>query len=392
MVLLAVNDMFLHELVQLVEVIEGHHWIAMMFGVKISVPKKNTSDDVGSDRPSVSEAVGDLGDFAIGVFKVTDVVDDRVANEDGDNPPKEDGLQPFTSLADGRCNGNVERQLHEGSTLKFLHDARFLGVVEFLKAPASARVVDSHAHGRKDDAAGAALEGGKDVQELHDEGKSTRRQVTESWVFKGLARVEAGKFRVLVNVVGVGVVLLVHDAFVFAKFKAKEADKEQGPVIDPLGLPGIAMKELMLSSKSKGLKLETIKEVERDEHGELLGGKLGLVKGKDVHLMNRVDGSSHDGQVYEETLEALVVGLFHESDKNAIVKDTIALLAFTVLDIGPVFVVGINACETVGVGMLVEDVGQNVFDGRFFVLLGFFKENCGHTCIRRHGGGLERER
>jgi len=72
-------------------------------------------------------------------------------------------------------------------------------------------------------------------------------------------------------VVREGVVLLVHDALVFAKLKAKESNKEQGPIIDPLGLPGIAMKELMLPSKSKGLELEAIEEVERDEHDELLG-------------------------------------------------------------------------------------------------------------------------
>ena len=240
--------------------------------MKIRVPKNNTNDNVGSDRPSVSEAVGDLGDFAIGMFEVTDVVDDRVANKDWDNPPKEDGLQSFTSLVDGRGDGDVEGQLHEGRTLKFLHDARFLGVVEFLEAPASARVVDSHAHGRKDDAASTTLEGSKNVQELHEVGNSTRRQVAKPRILKDFARVVAGKFRILVDVIGVGVVLLMHDALVLAKLKAKEADKEQGPVIDPLGLPGIAMEELMLSCERKGLKLETVKEVDREEHGELLGG------------------------------------------------------------------------------------------------------------------------
>jgi len=162
-VLLAVDDMFLHELVQLVKVKEGHHGVAVMLGVEVRIPEKNTSDNVGTDRSSVSEAVGDLGDFAIGVFKVADVVDDRVPNEDGDDPPKEDGLQPFTSLADGRCDGDIKRKLHEGSALKFLHDTRLIRVVEFLEAPTGTRVVDSHAHGRKDDATQAALEGGKNV-------------------------------------------------------------------------------------------------------------------------------------------------------------------------------------------------------------------------------------
>ena len=147
MVLLAVNDVFLHQLVQLVKVEKGNHGIRVMLSVEISIPKKDTGDEVGPDRTCVTKAVGDLGHFAVGVLEVTNIVDDGVANEDRYNPPEEHSFQALSRLADSRRDSNVKCQLHESCALKFVHDTGFLGVVEFIEAPAGTRVVDSNTQG-----------------------------------------------------------------------------------------------------------------------------------------------------------------------------------------------------------------------------------------------------
>ena len=223
---------------------------------------------------------------------------------------------------------------------------------------------------------------------MHNVRKAARRQVAKARIFEGFARVKTGELRVLVNVVSVSVVLLVHHTFMFAKFKAKQSNEEKSPVIDPLCLPGIAMKELMLAGKSKALELKTIEEIKGNKNGEFVGGKLGLIKGEDIHLMNGIDRAGHDGKVDEETLETLVVRLLHKSNQNAIVKNTIALLAFTVLNVSPVFIIGIDTCKSISVCLFVEKFSQHVLDGRFLVLGRFLEENSRHTGVRRHFEGV----
>ena len=387
-ILFAVNDMFLHELVQLVKVEEGNHWVTMVFGMKVGVPQQDASDEVGTDRTSVAEAVGDLGNFAVGMFEVADIVDHGVSDKDRDDPPKEDRFQALTSLANGGRHRNVKAQLHQSRALKLLHNARFLGVIEFLEAPSSTRVVNSNAHGREDDTAGTALEGCENVEELHNVGVSARRKVAEARVLEGLTRVEASEFRILVNVVGEGMVLLVHDTFMFTKFKAEKTDKEQRPVVYPLGLPSIAVKELMLSGKGKALELKAVEKVERNKHGKLLGGQLFLLEREHIHLVDGIGRTGHDGKVDKEALESLKVRLLHESNEDPVIEQTVTLLAFTVLNIGPVFIVGIDARKARSVGLLVEDIRQHVV---LFLFRGFLKEDGGHTGIRRHCVGGSKE-
>ena len=69
--------------------------------------------------------------------------------------------------------------------------------------------------------------------------------------------------------IGEGVVLLMHDAFVFAEFAADATNDKQEDIVDPLGPKGIAMKELMLAGKGKALELETVEGIEWNEHGHL---------------------------------------------------------------------------------------------------------------------------
>ena len=70
----------------------------------------------------------------------------------------------------------------------------------------------------------------------------------------------------------------------------------------------------MLTSKGKALKLETVKEVKRNESSKRLNIQSLRVEWKDLETMNRAGGSRHDAQVNSESLEAFVVGLPHEFD------------------------------------------------------------------------------
>ena len=155
--------------------------------VIVGVPQQGAGNEVGANRASVAKTVGDLGDFAVGVLKVADVIDDGVTSEDGDDPPKENCFQALASLANGTGHSDVKGQLHQSRTLKLLHDTRFLAVVEFLEAPSSTRVVYRDTHGREDDTASPALESGENVKELKNVGVSARWTVAKAWVLEGLA-------------------------------------------------------------------------------------------------------------------------------------------------------------------------------------------------------------
>ena len=163
--------------------------------------------------------------------------------------------------------------------------------------------------------------------------------------------------------------LFVHHSFVRTQLEAKDSGQEEAKVIDPLGLERISMQELVLTSKGKALELESIKEVGRNEDCQLLPIDAGDVQvgnvqvddmRKDIHLVNGISGGSHDGKIREETFESFVVGLLHELDEHAIIQDAIALFAFTVLDIGPIFIFRVDARKTVGIGFLVEHIQQSI--------------------------------
>jgi hypothetical protein len=280
-----VNDMLVHEFVQLVEVEKRNHGVAVVLGVIVGVPEKTADDDIGPHTAGIAKAIGNLGDFTIGVFKVTEKVDHGVPDKDGNDPIKEDGRQTLTGLTDGHCNREVERQLHPSRALQLLHNAGFFRVGPIVEAPAPARVVDGDTHSGANDTAGTSLEGGKNIKDTHEVVPTGGRQVAKCGVLEGLPRVPGSQLGVLVNVVGKGVMLLVHDALVFAKLKAKDTDKKEAPVIDGLGLEGIAMEELVLAGKGETLELKAVEKVERNKNCHLLERKLGHVQGEDIELV-----------------------------------------------------------------------------------------------------------
>jgi len=159
--------------------------------------------------------------------------------------------------------------------------------------------------------------------------------------------------------------LLVHQTLMRAKLEAHAAEDEEDVVVVSLGLEGVTVQEFVLAGKGKGLELESVEEVERDEDGHLV--PIGEnIHSERIHL-EAVDGvgrNSHDGQVFEQTLEALVVGLFHQLQDDAVGQDTITLLPFGVLDIGPVFRGIGQVGQTLGVTHLVEHGGKILLGGR----------------------------
>lgn len=267
-ILFTIDHVFLHEFVQLVKVVKRDHRVQVMFGMKVGIPQEDTDEKIGADRTCVTKTIGDLGNFTIGMFEVAEVVHHGVSNQDGDDPPKKNGFQTRTSLTNSTSHGKVERKLHKSGTLKFGHDSRFLGVVEFLETPSRAGVVDGNTHGGTENATGTTLEGGENVEETHEVGVATGGHVTETRILERFPRIEAGEFRILVDMVGERVMLFVHDTFMFSQLETKDTHKEEGPIIDPLGLPGIAVKEFMLAGKGKALELESVEKVERKEHEE----------------------------------------------------------------------------------------------------------------------------
>ena len=71
------------------------------------------------------------------------------------------------------------------------------------------------------------LEGAGKIEKPAKEVKTAKRQIAETWVLQLRTSKVAGELRVLVDIVGVGVMLFVHDTLVRAKFKAKDADEEE---------------------------------------------------------------------------------------------------------------------------------------------------------------------
>jgi len=178
------------------------------------------------------------------------------------------------------------------------------------------------------------------------------------------------------------VVLFVHDAFMLTKLKAKDTSQKEADIIVPLRLESIAVEELMLTCKSKALELKSVEEVEGEKGCKLLDREPLVVQREDIQSMDCIGRQSHDTEVDKETLEALHVRLLHESDKNAIVEDTIALLPLAVLDVGPVLVVIIHLGKTVGVSLLVEHLRDGIIDD------GLTVDGEGRRAsIRRHGEG-----
>jgi hypothetical protein len=365
-ILLVVDDMGIHELVDLVKIEKWDHWVGMVFRVVVSVPQQCANDNVGADAASIEQAVGLLGDFAIGMLEVAEVVHNRVAAQDGRNPPEQHALEAFLGLTKDVKHGGVAGEHGKCRHLKSAHDAALLFVGPVPEAPPSAAVVDGDSHGGVEDPAGAAREDMIDVNELVKVVDATERYVAKARVLQLFAGEVAGELGVLVDVVGVGMMPLVHDFLVDAELKAKDALHKEAEVVDPPGLEGIAMEKLVLPGKGKALELESVEKVDRNEHDEFHGGEALFIKGEDVHLMDSKYRERHDAEVGEEALHSFVVGLLHELDQDAIVEDAITLhtLALNVLDIGPFFVVTFQVGEVIGDGLfIIKQFNQGVMEG-----------------------------
>lgn len=159
MVTFVVEHVRVHEFVDTAQVEKWDHGVAVMLGVVVGVPQERPDDNVTADAAGVPQTVRVLGDFAIGVLKVPEVVDHRVAHEDRNDPPKEEAFDSLARLAEQVEHGGVTDQLRNGGPLNGAHDARLLGVGPVLEAPPKSAVVDGHAHGRANDPTNAALEG-----------------------------------------------------------------------------------------------------------------------------------------------------------------------------------------------------------------------------------------
>lgn len=136
------NNMLIHEFIDLVQVEKGDHGVTVMLGVKVGVPEQNTNEQIGSNTACVEEAVGIFGDFTVGVLEVTDVVDDGVSNQNRDEPPKGESRKALACTANGGKNSNVDQNLATGGELEFVHDTALFAVVKILEAPTSTTVVD----------------------------------------------------------------------------------------------------------------------------------------------------------------------------------------------------------------------------------------------------------
>jgi len=164
-----------------------------------------------------------LGDFAVRVLEVTEVVDTGIPNDNGDDPPEKNALETLGRLSKNKKNGSNDGELRNGCHLKGLHDATLLAIGPFLETPASTTVVDWNTPGRIDDLSSTAFEGAEHIEELPEVCHFGEWEVTEAWVFELLPREVACELGILVDVVGEGMVLLVHDTFVYTKLEAKNA-------------------------------------------------------------------------------------------------------------------------------------------------------------------------
>jgi hypothetical protein len=204
---LIVNSVVVHQFVKLGEVKERDHWVAMMFHVVVGIPQELTNNGVGLDGASVSKHV-DFVHFTISVFSISNVVDGTVANDDGNNPPKEDGLKALLGLSKDSKDCNVAEELNSCSLCEVTDMNRSINIR--LHAPASSRVINWNTVGCTEDSHGTASKGVKDVKESLEVAIATVHDTTKLGILKLFTRKETRKLRILVYIVGVRVMLLVH--------------------------------------------------------------------------------------------------------------------------------------------------------------------------------------
>ena len=152
--------------------------------------------------------------------------------------------------------------------------------------------------------------------------------------------------------------LLMHDAFVLTKFKADNSSEKEANVVDPLGLEGVLVKELVLSRKGKALKLQSVKKVKRKKNDQLVVGKTVFVERRNTCVVDCIGCACQNAEIEKEALESGGIGFAHELDQDTVVEKAISLLALAMLDVGPVFMIGCYFGESVRVGLFVEQLGE----------------------------------
>ena len=269
----------------------------------------------------------------------------------------------------------------------FLRSWTFSGAVDVgSHAPSGATVVDGFAEGGAEEAHRAASEVEGNVEESLEVVVAAVDDPSEVGIFELFTAEEASELRILIDVVGVGVVLLVHEPLMLAKLEACNTNSKHDPVVVLSGLEGVAVKQLVVAGEGKALKLETEEDVERNEDGKVCWRHVLLAEGKHVHLVDGEDGEGEDRQILEEPLETFIVRLLHKLKQDLVLEETVALLALGVLDISPVTSVLVEFAEAVGVAKTVERFFENIT----LRSAGSGDGLEGHLGVRRHLDGGQR--
>lgn len=186
-----INHVLVHVFIELVQSKERDHGVTMMLGVKVSVPKQGTDDQVGSNTASVAQTIGLLGNVTVGVFEIAEVVDDWITAQDWQYPPVCQVDESMWDVGSSGKDDGVDGELRKCSTLQLLHDSTVFSVVKVLEAPSSSTIIDWNTGGRKEDASQTTLEGRENIEKLAQVGDSTERDVAKSRILKLFACVEA---------------------------------------------------------------------------------------------------------------------------------------------------------------------------------------------------------
>lgn len=120
MVLLIVNYVFIHEFINFVKVEKRHHWVAVVLSVKVGIPQKGANDNVRAHTASVSKTVGNLGNFAVRVLEIAEIIHNGISQKDRRDPPKYKVVSDLLGLASRNSAGGVKCKLHQSGALKFL--------------------------------------------------------------------------------------------------------------------------------------------------------------------------------------------------------------------------------------------------------------------------------
>ncbi len=86
MIEFVVNDVVVHEFVELVKVVKGDHGVGVVLRVVVGIPQENANQKVGANASSIAKkVVVVLGYFAVCMFEIAEVVDNRVPKKDWDD-------------------------------------------------------------------------------------------------------------------------------------------------------------------------------------------------------------------------------------------------------------------------------------------------------------------